>query len=425
MIKIIKYSGQTAEELFGRRDEITYNVEEAVKTIIADVRENGDIALRKYSEKFDGYTGGSFEVSPAEIEEAFAVIDKKYVQTLKNSIKNIENFHRKQKRDGFEINLGDRIIGQKVTPIDKAGIYVPGGTAAYPSTVLMNAVPAKIAGVGKIYMATPVKADGSVKAEVLVAAELCGVDKIYKMGGAQAIAAFAYGTETVPKVDKITGPGRDFVATAKKLVSGITCGIDMVAGPSEIVVLADGGAEAECVAADLLSQAEHDKLASAILITDSENLAEEVDKQLVGQVEKLERKEIARASLKNNCKIIVTDNLLSAVDLCNEYAPEHLELAVKEPFKLLDMVKNAGSVFLGYNTPEAVGDYYAGPNHTLPTSGTARFSSPLGVEDFVKTTQYVFYTDNALKKASDDIILFADSEGLGAHAESVAVRTRK
>lgn len=425
MIKIIKYSGQTAEELFGRRDEITYNVEEAVKTIIADVRENGDIALRKYSEKFDGYTGGSFEVSPAEIEEAFAVIDKKYVQTLKNSIKNIENFHRKQKRDGFEINLGDRIIGQKVTPIDKAGIYVPGGTAAYPSTVLMNAVPAKIAGVGKVYMATPVKADGKVKAEVLVAAALCGVDKIYKMGGAQAIAAFAYGTETVPKVDKITGPGRDFVATAKKLVSGITCGIDMVAGPSEIVVLADGGAEAECVAADLLSQAEHDKLASAILITDSENLAEEVDRQLVSQVEKLERKEIARASLKNNCKIIVTDNLLSAVDLCNEYAPEHLELAVKEPFKLLDMVKNAGSVFLGYNTPEAVGDYYAGPNHTLPTSGTARFSSPLGVDDFIKTTQYVYYTDNALKKASDDIILFADSEGLGAHAESVAVRTRK
>lgn len=425
MIKIIKYSGQTAEELFGRRDEITYNVEEAVKTIIADVRENGDSALRKYSEKFDGYTGDSFEVSPAEIEEAFAVIDKKYVQTLKNSIKNIENFHRKQKRDGFEINLGDRIIGQKVTPIDKAGIYVPGGTAAYPSTVLMNAVPAKIAGVGKIYMATPVKADGSVKAEVLVAAALCGVDKIYKMGGAQAIAAFAYGTETVPKVDKITGPGRDFVATAKKLVSGITCGIDMVAGPSEIVVLADGGAEAECVAADLLSQAEHDKLASAILITDNENLAEEVDRQLVSQVEKLERKEIARASLKNNCKIIVTDNLLSAVDLCNEYAPEHLELAVKEPFKLLDRVKNAGSVFLGYNTPEAVGDYYAGPNHTLPTSGTARFSSPLGVEDFVKTTQYVYYTDNALKKASDDIILFADSEGLGAHAESVAVRTRK
>lgn len=425
MIKITKYCGQTAEELFGKRDEITYNVEEKVKAIIADVRENGDSALRRYAAEFDGYTGGALEVTSDEIAAAFAEIDKNYVQTLKNSIKNIENFHSKQKRDGFEIDFGDRIVGQKVTAVDKAGIYVPGGTAAYPSTVLMNAIPAKIAGVDKVYMATPVKADGKVKAEVLVAASLCGVDKIFKMGGAQAIAAFAYGTETVPKVDKITGPGRDFVATAKKLVAGITCGIDMVAGPSEILVLADGGAKAEYVAADMLSQAEHDKIASAILITDSEKLAKAVLLQLESQVEKLERKEIAVASLKNNGKIIVTDDLPSAVELCNEYAPEHLELAVKEPFKLLDKVKNAGSVFLGYNTPEAVGDYYAGPNHTLPTSGTARFSSPLGVDDFVKTTQYVYYTDGALKKSAEDIISFANSEGLGAHAESVAVRTEK
>lgn len=425
MIEIKKYDGQTAEELFGKRDEITYNVEEKVKEIIADVRANGDAALRKYAAMFDGYTGGGLEVSPSEIDEAFAKIDEKYVQTLKNSIKNIEAFHLRQKRVGFEINLGDRIVGQKVTAVDSAGIYVPGGTAAYPSTVLMNAIPAKIAGVNKVYMATPVKADGKVKAEVLVAAALCGVDKIYKTGGAQAIAAFAYGTQTVPKVDKITGPGRDFVATAKKLVSGITCGIDMVAGPSEILVLADGEAKAEFVAADLLSQAEHDKIASAILITDSEKLAKSVVLQLESQVERLERREIALASLKANCKIIVTDNLNSAVELCNEYAPEHLELAVKEPFKLLDKVKNAGSVFLGYNTPEAVGDYYAGPNHTLPTSGTARFASPLGVDDFVKTTQYVYYTDEALKKSADDIIAFAGSEGLGAHAESVAVRTKK
>ncbi len=425
MIKVIKYCGQTADELFGKRDEMSFNVEEKVKAIIADVRENGDAALRKYSAKFDGYMDGALEVSSEEIEEAFAKIDEKYVQTLKNSIKNIENFHRKQKREGFEIDLGDRIVGQKVTAVEKAGIYVPGGTAAYPSTVLMNAVPAKIAGVGKVYMATPVKADGKVKAEVLVAASLCGVDKIYKMGGAQAIAAFAYGTETVPKVDKITGPGRDFVATAKKLVAGITCGIDMVAGPSEILVLADGDAKPEYVAADLLSQAEHDKIASAILITDSEKLAKEVAEQLEMRVKRLERKEIAEASLTNNCKIIVTDDLSAAVELCNEYAPEHLELAVKEPFKLLDKVKNAGSVFLGYNTPEAVGDYYAGPNHTLPTSGTARFSSPLGVDDFVKTTQYVYYTDSALKESAEDIISFANSEGLGAHAESVAVRTRK
>lgn len=425
MIEIKKYDGQTAEELFGKRDEITYNVEEKVKEIIADVRANGDAALRKYAAMFDGYTGGGLEVSPSEIDEAFAKIDEKYVQTLKNSIKNIEVFHLRQKRVGFEINLGDRIVGQKVTAVDSAGIYVPGGTAAYPSTVLMNAIPAKIAGVNKVYMATPVKADGKVKAEVLVAAALCGVDKIYKTGGAQAIAAFAYGTQTVPKVDKITGPGRDFVATAKKLVSGITCGIDMVAGPSEILVLADGEAKAEFVAADLLSQAEHDKIASAILITDSEKLAKSVVLQLESQVERLERREIALASLKFNCKIIVTDDLNSAVELCNEYAPEHLELAVKEPFKLLDKIKNAGSVFLGYNTPEAVGDYYAGPNHTLPTSGTARFASPLGVDDFVKTTQYVYYTDEALKKSADDIIAFAGSEGLGAHAESVAMRTKK
>lgn len=425
LIKIQKYDGQTAEELFGRRDEITYNVEEKVKEIIAEVRERGDAALRDYAAKFDGYTGGELEVSQAEIDKAFDVIDEKYIQTLKNSIKNIENFHSRQKRDGFEIDLGDRIIGQKVTAVASAGIYVPGGTAAYPSTVLMNAIPAKIAGVSKIYMATPVKSDGKVKPEVLVAASLCGVDKIYKTGGAQAIAAFAYGTQTIPKVDKITGPGRDFVATAKKLVSGITCGIDMVAGPSEILVLADGNAKPENVAADLLSQAEHDKIASAILITDSEKLAESVDLQLEKQVKKLERSEIALASLENNCKIIVTQNLDSAVELCNEYAPEHLELAVSEPFRLLEKVKNAGSVFLGYNTPEAVGDYYAGPNHTLPTSGTARFSSPLGVDDFVKTTQYVYYTEQALKSAADDIISFANSEGLGAHAESVAVRTKK
>lgn len=423
MVKVIKYTGQTPTELFGKRDEMSNNVEEAVKAIIADVRENGDSALRKYSAKFDGYTGDGLEVTQAEIEEALASIDESYIRMLQNSIDNIENYHRKQIKNGFEINLGDRIVGQKVTAVERAGIYVPGGTAAYPSTVLMNVIPAKIAGVKNVYMATPVKADGKVRAEVLVAAKMCGVDKIFKMGGAQAIAAFAYGTESVPKVDKITGPGRDFVATAKKLVYGVACGIDMIAGPSEILVLADGFANAEHVAADLLSQAEHDKIASAILITDSDELANSVAFQLEKQVEKLERREIAAASIKNNCKIIVTDDLPSAVELCNEYAPEHLELAVKEPFKLLDKVKNAGSVFLGYNTPEAVGDYYAGPNHTLPTSGTARFASPLGVDDFVKTTQYVYYTKDALSKSAADIIAFANSEGLGAHARSVSVRT--
>lgn len=425
MIKIIEYKNQSATELFGGREDVTGNVEESVKQIIADVRTNGDSAIKKYSAKFDGFSGESLLVTDEEYAQAFAELPQSFIGVLERSIENIKNFHKRQVKQGFEIDLGDRIIGQKITPVEKAGIYVPGGTAAYPSTVLMNAIPAKIAGVKSVIMTTPVKADGKVKPEVLVAAKMCGVDKVFKMGGAQAIAAMAYGTESVPKVDKITGPGRDYVATAKKLVSGVACGIDMIAGPSEILVLADKFANPVLVAADMLSQAEHDRIASAILITDSKNLAESVIKELDRQVEKLERREIAKSSLENNCKIIITDNLLSAVALCNEYAPEHLELAVKEPFKLLENVKNAGSVFLGYNTPEALGDYYAGANHTLPTSGTARFASPLSVEDFVKSTQYVYYTDEALKSAAADIVAFAESEGLGGHAESVAVRVRK
>lgn len=425
MIKIIEYKNQSATELFGGREDVTGNVEESVKQIIADVRLNGDSAIKKYSAKFDGFNGESLLVTDEEYAQAFAELPQSFIGVLERSIENIKNFHKRQVKQGFEIDLGDRIIGQKITPVEKAGIYVPGGTAAYPSTVLMNAIPAKIAGVKSVIMATPVKSDGKVKPEVLAAAKMCGVDKVFKMGGAQAIAAMAYGTESVPKVDKITGPGRDYVATAKKLVSGVACGIDMIAGPSEILVLADKFANPVFVAADMLSQAEHDRIASAILITDSKNLAESVIRELDRQVEKLERREIAKSSLENNCKIIITDNLLSAVALCNEYAPEHLELAVKEPFKLLENVKNAGSVFLGYNTPEAVGDYYAGANHTLPTSGTARFASPLSVEDFVKSTQYVYYSDEALKSAAADIVAFAESEGLGGHAESVAVRVRK
>ena len=403
MIKIIKYSGQSAKFLFGERDEICGNVEDKVKEIIAEVRKNGDGALKRYSEKFDGFVCDDFEVKAEEFEEAFKEIDGKLIQTIKNSVDNIKLFHSKQLRSGFEISCGDRVVGQKFTPVESAGIYVPGGTAAYPSTVLMNAVPAKIAGVKNLIMATPVKADGKVRAEVLVAAALCGVDRIFKMGGAQAIAAMAYGTESVPKVDVITGPGRDYVATAKKLVYGVACGIDMIAGPSEILIIADKNANARFVAADLLSQAEHDKIASAILLTDCEDLANEVVVELKSQL----------------------DNLEQAVKLSNEYAPEHLELAVKEPFKLLDSVKNAGSVFLGYNTPEAVGDYYAGANHTLPTSGTAKYASPLSVDDFMKSTQYVYYTQSALAGAADDIISFAEAEGLGAHANSVYVRVKK
>lgn len=425
MIKIIQYSGQTAEELFGKREELTSNVEQIVKEIIASVRKNGDAALRKYSCKFDGFNGENFEVCAEEFNEAAGELSTEYIKMLENSIENIKIFHEKQRRSGFEIDYGDRIVGQKVTPVESAGLYVPGGTAAYPSTVLMNAIPAKIAGVKNIIMVTPVKADGKVKPEILVAAKMCGVDRVFKLGGAQAIAALAYGTESIPKVDKITGPGRDFVATAKKLVSGVACGIDMVAGPSEILIIADKDANPEHVAADLLSQAEHDVIASALLITDSKSLAESVSAELENQVQLLERCEIARKSLQNNCKIIVTENIDIAVELANEYAPEHLELAVKEPKKLLDSIKNAGSVFLGYSTPEAVGDYYAGANHTLPTSGSARFSSPLSVDDFVKTTQYVYYTQSALEKASEDIILFANSEGLTGHGKSVAVRVKK
>lgn len=424
MLNIIKYCGQSAQELFGKREELTSNVESLVKDIINDVKENGDNALKKYSAKFDGYCGDSFEVTKDEFDEAIKLLPESFIQTLKNSIENITNFHKNQLKSGFELNLGDKIVGQKVIPVARAGIYVPGGTAAYPSTVLMNALPAKIAGVKEVIMVTPVKADGKIKPEVLAAAKLCGVDRVFKLGGAQAIAAMAYGTESIPKVDKITGPGRDFVATAKKLVSGVACGIDMVAGPSEILVLADGEANAKYVAADLLSQAEHDTIASALLVTDSENLAKSVIKELLEQVEKLERKDIAMTSLKNNCKIIVCKDLQEGIKLSNEYAPEHLELAVKEPFKLLNEVKNAGSVFLGYNTPEAVGDYYAGTNHTLPTSGSAKFASPLSVEDFVKTTQYVYYTKDALDSAANDIISFANSEGLTAHAQSVAIRSK-
>ena len=424
-MEIIKYNNQGVADLFGEREELTSNVEGTVKSIIADVRLNGDAALKKYTAQFDGYAGESLEVSETELDEAVKSLTPRYIQTLESSIANIKKFHKKQLRGNFEINEGDRIVGQKVIPISRAGIYVPGGTAAYPSTVLMNAIPAKIAGVKEIIMSTPVKSDGKVKAEVLAAAKLCGVDKIFKIGGAQAIAALAYGTQSVPKVDKITGPGNAYVATAKKLVSGVACGIDMIAGPSEILIIADDGANPVHVAADLLSQAEHDKLASALLITDSATLAKEVACELDIQVNKLPRKEIAEASLKANCKIILTDNLSVAVELSNEYAPEHLELCVKQPFELLKKVKNAGSVFLGYNTPEAVGDYYAGANHTLPTSGTSRFSSPLGVDDFIKTTQYVYYTKPALQSAAEDITSFALSEGLTAHAQSVYKRVKQ
>lgn len=424
MIKPVKYDINIKSEILARSITDTCEVEKAVKAIIADVIKNGDSALKLYSEKFDRVVLTDFKVSESEFDEAERAVSEDYKEILRRSAQNIATFHRAQLRKGFEIESDGCVVGQKVTPLEKAGIYVPGGTAAYPSTVLMNAIPAKIAGVKRIVMVTPPLKDGRVKPEVLVAARIAGVDEIYKIGGAQAIAALAYGTESIPKVDKITGPGNIYVATAKKLVYGV-CGIDMIAGPSEILVIADDGANAEHVAADLLSQAEHDKLATAVLITDSEMLASDVSEALERRVNGLLRREIAQASLENNCKLIIAENLKQAVEISDELAPEHLELCVREPFELLGCVKNAGSVFLGYNTPEAVGDYYAGANHTLPTSGTARFASPLGVEDFIKTTQYVYYTKEKLMSSSRDIAAFAQSEGLTAHAESVTVRTEK
>ena len=424
MIKPVRYSENNKNDILKRTSGSTADYEEGVKKIIADVRSRGDEALKEYTIKFDGVKLDDLRVSPQEFDEAEGIVGSDYKAMLQRAAENIATFHRAQLRQGFEIKGDGFILGQKVTPLESAGLYVPGGKAAYPSTVLMNAVPAKIAGVNRIVMVTPPLQNGKIKPEVLVAAKIAGVSEVYKVGGAQAIAALAYGTESIKKVNKITGPGNIYVAAAKKLVYG-DCGIDMIAGPSEILIIADGDADAENVAADLLSQAEHDELATAVLITNSMDLAQNVCAALENRLKNLARRAIAQASIKNNCKVIVTDDLESAVQLSDELAPEHLELAVKEPFELLKKVRNAGSVFLGYNTPEPVGDYYAGPNHTLPTGGTAKFSSPLGVEDFIKTTQYVYYTREKLSESADDIVMFANSEGLTAHAQSVSVRIEK
>ena len=395
--------------------------EESVRQIVADVMTGGDAAVKKYTRKFDGVSVDGLAVSGDEIDEAFASVSPRFLEVVKKSAENIAEFHSKQKKSGFEINKDGVTLGQKYTAVEKAGLYVPGGTASYPSTVLMNAVPAKIAGVGEIIMCTPPSANGKVRAEILAAAKIAGVDRIYKCGGAQAIAAMAYGTESIPKVYKIVGPGNIFVALAKKLVFG-TVSIDMIAGPSEILVVADGKADARHVAADMLSQAEHDKLASAVLVTDSATLAKDVAAEIDRQLETLPRREIASASIENNGKIIVTDSIERAVEVANAIAPEHLEMCVENPRAWLDKIKNAGSVFLGGYTPEALGDYFAGPNHTLPTGGSAKFSSPLSVDDFVKKTQYIMYSAEALEKAAADVEYFAESEGLDGHARSVKIR---
>ena len=397
-------------------------VEEIVDEIIANVRRDGDAALLAYCEKFDKARLTSLEVSEQEIEEAMQSLDADFIRTLEIARDNISAFHQQQIQKNFVITQqGGIVLGQKYTAVEKAGLYVPGGTASYPSSVLMNAVPAKLAGVSEIVMTTPPNSEGKIAPAILAAARVAGVTRIFKVGGAQAVAALAYGTESVPKVDKIVGPGNIFVATAKRRVFGMV-DIDMIAGPSEILVLADGSCNPAYVAADMLSQAEHDKLATAVLITTSAELAQKVSDELERQIPLLPREEIARTSIDTNGKIIIADTMEEAVAAANIIAPEHLEVCVDEPFALLDSIKNAGSIFLGKNVPEALGDYLAGPNHTLPTSGTARFSSPLSVDDFVKKSSFIYYPKDALAKVADRIVDFAEREGLGAHARSVSIR---
>lgn len=421
MIRILKYNEIENNEIFARVTP-EFNVSEIVSDIIADVRQNGDAALFKYCEKFDKAKLSSLLVSKEEIDEALNSVEPEFLEILKKAAENIRKFHEKQVRSSFIINDTEGVvIGQKIIPVDRAGLYVPGGTAAYPSTVLMDAIPAKIAGCREVVITTPPGANGKINPVILAAAFVAGVDKIFKVGGAQAIAALAYGTESITQVDKIVGPGNAFVAEAKKQVFG-RVSIDMIAGPSEILIVADGTCNPRYVAADLLSQAEHDKLASAVLVTDSEKLAEDVQKELERQIPLLEREEIARASIDNNGKIIVCESLKTAIEIANEIAPEHLELCVDNPFDYLDSIRHAGSIFMGKNCPEALGDYFAGPNHTLPTSGTAKFSSPLSVDDFIKKTQYTYYTKDALAKVAKDVEYFAKKEGLTAHAKSAVIR---
>ena len=421
MIRILKYGEVANEDIFARVSP-TVNVEEIVTGIIQNVKTQGDAALFEYTKKFDKAELTSLLVTEEEIKEALASVEERFIDILKKAAANIRKFHERQVRNSFIINDEDGIvIGQKVIPVDRAGLYVPGGTAAYPSTVLMDSIPAKIAGCKEVVIVTPPNAEGKINPVILAAAHIAGVDKIFKVGGAQAIAALAYGTETIPKVDKIVGPGNAFVAEAKKQVFG-QVSIDMIAGPSEILIVADGKTNPKHAAADLLSQAEHDKLASAVLVTDSEELAKAVQAELEVQIPQLARAEIARASIDNNGRIIVADNLNKVIEIANELAPEHLELCLEQPFDYLDKIRHAGSIFMGRYCPEALGDYFAGPNHTLPTSGTAKFSSPLSVDDFVKKTQYTYYTREALERVAQDVAYFAEAEGLTAHAKSAVIR---
>ena len=425
MIPILEFDKLAPEDILNRDIRAEANVNAAVDAVLAEVRAKGDAALKAYTKRFDGVELEDLRVSEAEIESAWNSLDSEFIKTLELAAENIRHFHEQQVHRDFVLTDKPGILmGQRYTPIEKVGICVPSAPAAFPSTILMNVIPAKIAGVKEIVVVTPPDKNGKISAEALAAARIAGADKIFKIGGAQAVAALAYGTETVPKVDKVVGPGGIFVATAKRKVFGLVA-IDMIAGPSEILVLADGKCDPRWVAADMLSQAEHDVLASAVLVTDSRELANAVQAELEVQLAQLPRQEVARKSIDENGKIIVTDSLEKAAEAANLIAPEHLELCVEDPFALLPRVKNAGSIFLGRCTPEALGDYFAGPNHTLPTSGTARFSSPLSVDDFVKKSSFLYYTQDALAPVAERISDFARREGLEAHARSVLIRNEK
>ena len=422
MIPILQFNELSPEDILNRDIRQETGVDEAVDAVLAAVRERGDDALRDYTRRFDGAELQELQVSQAELDAAWDSLDAEFIRTLNMAAENIRHFHEQQVHRDF--SLTDRpgiVMGQRYTPIERVGICVPSAPKAFPSTILMNVIPARIAGVREIVVVTPPDKNGHISAEALAAARIAGADRIFKIGGAQAVAALAYGTETIPAVDKVVGPGGIFVATAKRKVFG-KVGIDMIAGPSEILVLADGGCNPAWVAADLLSQAEHDKLASPVLVTDSAELAKAVQAELEVQIPQLPRAAIARASVDDNGKIIVCADLRKAIEACNIIAPEHLEVCVEDPFSVLNEIRNAGSIFLGRNVPEALGDYFAGPNHTLPTSGTARFSSPLGVDDFVKKSSFLYYTREALQEAAPRIADFAEREGLHAHARSVTIR---
>ena len=423
MIPIYEFDKLKPEEVLNRDIRAEENVDRAVDEILARVKAEGDAALRDYTKRFDGVEPEQLEVDWQEQDALWAQVSADFKTTLALAADNIRRFHEQQVHRNFVLtDQPGIVVGQRYTPIEKVGICVPSSPVAFPSTILMNVIPARIAGVKEIVIVTPPNADGTISPEAVAAARIAGADKIFKVGGAQAVAALAYGTESIPKVDKIVGPGGIFVATAKRKVFGLV-DIDMIAGPSEILIVADGKSDPRWVAADLLSQAEHDVLASAVLVTDSHDLAEMVQTEVEVQLARLPRRQIARRAIDDNSKILITDDLEKAVEAANMIAPEHLELCVDDPFALLPRVKNAGSIFLGRNTPEALGDYFAGPNHTLPTSGTARFSSPLGVDDFVKRSSFLYYTQEALAPVAERIADFAEREGLHAHAQSVSIRS--